>query len=49
MTLCHLITNNSKKREKPRYIVIRTSSDKLSCLLFGRVEKKLYLKGEEGG
>jgi len=29
--------------------VIRPKSDILSPLLFGHVEKKLYLKGEEGG
>ena len=49
MTTCHLIMELIKIEQKPTFFVNRTSSDTLSCSAFGSLEKKSYLKGEEGG
>ena len=49
MTTCHLIMELIKIEQKPTFFVNRILSDTLSCYLFGSLEKKSYLKGEEGG
>ena len=49
MTSCHLIMEFLKIEQKPTFFVNRMESDTLSCSAFGSLEKKSYLKGEEGG